>query len=468
MKNKIPIYIASFFLLFFLFNCTKDDPNLSSPIEELYFSTDTVFFDTVFTDIGSTTQYLSLRNTSDKEIVINTISLGASSSSLFRMNVDGISGKSVKNISLAPKDSLFILVEITINPNDKNTPFVVKDSIVLNIDGYKKNVKLMAWGQNAHYIDGRYNGHIRTTRWTADKPYLIYNSMQIDSLQTLTIEEGTQIYLHKGSYIIAKGSLQIEGTYENPVVIQGDRLEQHYKDIPGQWGNIILANGSGTHNIDWCVIKNGIIGFQLGALNIETKPILNIHHSIIKNMNYAGIFSLASTVNADNCLIADCGFYNLALLVGGSYNFTHCTIANYWKYAKRTESAVVVSNNFISNGQQFVGPLVNADFANTIIYGDQDDELLISKVSGTDFNFSFKNCLLKVKNTKTTSSEFQNVIINKDPLFLLKEDKRYLLTKDSPAKDKADVEISKIYDIDLLNYSHTSDDKSDIGAYELQ
>ena len=466
--NKIAVYILLFISPLFLLNCVKEESDSAVLIEQLYFSTDTVFFDTIFTDIGSTTQYLSIHNRSNQEITINTISLGSASSSLFRINVDGISKKLVNNISLAPKDSLYILVELTINPNDKNSPFVVKDSITLNIDGYQKDVKLMAWGQNAHYIDGRYNGHVKTSTWTADKPYLIYNSMQIDSLQTLTIEKGTQIYLHKNSYIIAKGNLKIKGTYEDPVVIQGDRLEQHYKDIPGQWGNIILADGSGIHDIDWCVIKNGIIGFQLGALSPDAKPVLNIHHSIIKNMNYAGIFSLASTVNADNCLIADCGFYNLALLVGGSYNFTHCTIANYWKYAKRTESAVVISNNFVSNGQQFLGNLANADFVNTIIYGDQDDELLISKVSGTDFNYAFKNCLLKVKNTNTATSEYQNIIINKEPLFILKDKILYSIEKESPAKDKADIDAARIFETDLLNQSHLSDSKPDIGAYELQ
>ena len=181
-------------------------------------------------------------------------------------------------------------------------------------------------------------------------------------------------------------------------------------------------------------------------------------------MNYAGIFSLASSVNADNCLIADCGFYNLALLVGGSYQFIHCTIANYWKYAKRTESAVVLSNNFISNGQQFLGNLVKADFFNSIIYGDQEDELLISKVSGTDFIYSFKNCLLKVDKTNTSTNEFKNIIKNENPLFLFKGNNPYAIENNSPVKDKADINISNTYKIDLLNHSHLSDNKPDIGA----
>jgi len=207
----------------------NDDVNAS-----IVFSTDSIFFDTVFTNVGSTTAYLLIHNPYNQSLNINSISLGKGASSQYRINVNGTSADRVRDIQIGPKDSLFVLVEVTINPNAINAPFVVQDSLVCNINGNIQDVKLMAWGQNAHYIDGRYNGHIQTTTWTADKPYLIYNSMMIDSLHTLTIEKGTQIYLHKDSYIIAKGQLDIQGSFDEPVCIQGDRLEQAYQDIPGQ------------------------------------------------------------------------------------------------------------------------------------------------------------------------------------------------------------------------------------------
>ena len=452
--------------IFFLNSCIKEEYNKEAGAM-IHFSTDTVFFDTVFTQVGSTTAYLNIYNPYDEFLNINSIYLGKGVLSSYRININGTKTNRLKDIRLAPKDSLYILVEITINPDDKNTPFVVQDSIVCNINGNIQDVKLMAWGQNAHYIDGRYNGHIQTTTWTADKPYLIYNSMMVDSLHTLTIEKGTQIYLHKDSYIIAKGQLDIQGTFDEPVIIQGDRLEQSYKKIPGQWGNIILADGSGTHNIRWTEIKNGIIGIQLGGLSGAETPQLNIENSKIENMNYAGLFSLASSITAKNILVSNCGFYGMALLAGGTYQFQHCTFVNYWNYAQRTEPTVVISNNFVSSGQQYLGHLYQADFENCIIYGDKDNELLLSNDPAVDFHFLFKNSAIKVDDTFDVSGEeFVDIIKNIDPKFVDTDDLNFQLDTLSPVKDKGDLGIGQSAEIDLNNYSHTLDGKPDLGAYE--
>ena len=450
----------------FLGSCVKEEYNndISAKIQ---FSTDTIFFDTVFTDVGSTTAYLTIRNPYDEFLNINSIALGRGSSSQYRINVNGQSSDLVRNIELAPHDSLYILVEVTINPNADNAPFVVQDSIICNINGDIQDVKLMAWGQNAHYIDGRYNGHIQTTTWTADKPYLIYNSMMVDKNHILTIEAGTKIYLHKSSYIIAAGKLDIKGTFENPVIIQGDRLEESYQDIPGQWGNIILADQSGTHNIKWAEIKNGIIGIQLGGLTGGKSPKLVIENSKIENMNYAGIFSLSSTIDAKNILVSNSGFYGMALLAGGDYQFKHCTFANYWNHSQRTESTVVISNNFTNSEGQFVGDLIRADFGNCIIYGDKENEVLFSDEGTVDFNYTFTNSLIRVnEDLDINNKHFINVIKNEDPDFINPSDLIFMLNTSSPAINVGDLTIGEDASIDLNGNSHIIDAKPDLGAYE--
>jgi len=460
---KYIIIVLSIVLL--LTNCVKEEYN-NDTSASVTFSTDTIFFDTVFTNIGSTTAYITIHNPYDDFLKINSIGLGKGSSSMYRINVNGNSSDLVRNIELAPKDSLYIMVEITVNPNDRNSPFVVQDSIVCDINGKKQDIKLIAWGQNAHYIDGRYNGHIQTTTWTADKPYLIYNSMMVDSLHKLTIEAGTKIYLHKDSYIIAKGQLDIQGTFEEPVIIQGDRLEESYQDIPGQWGNIILADGSGTHYIKWAEIRNGIIGIQLGGLTGQA-PALLLENSKIENMNYAGLFSLASTLVAKNTLVSNCGFYGMALLAGGSYQFQHCSFVNYWTYTNRSEPTVIVSNNFTTSSGQFVGNLVQADFSNCIVYGDKDNELLFSNDAAADFNYLFENSLIKVDdNFELNEDHFVDVIKNKDPLFINPYHLDFMLDTLSPALNIGKVSVAESAEFDLNNKSHLINNLPDAGAYE--
>ncbi len=461
-------YILIFVSIALLFSsCIKEEYN-NDDNASLVFSTDSIFFDTVFTNVGSTTAYLTIHNPSNKILNINSIGLGMGSASQYRLNINGQTSELVRNIELDANDSLYVLVEVTVNPNAENEPFVIQDSLVCNINGKSQDVKLIAWGQNAHYIDGRKNGHIQTQTWTADKPYLIYNSMQIDSLQTLTIEEGVKIYLHKDSYLIAKGKLNIQGSFDNPVVIQGDRLEQAYKNVPGQWGNIILTDGSGVHHINWAEIRNGIIGIQVGSLSASQKPALIIKNSKIENMNYAGLFALTSTIQAQNCLVSNCGFYNMAILAGGAYQFEQCTFANYWNYGQRSEPSVIISNNFTNaEGQQIVYDLIQADFSNCIIYGDKDNELLLSNDLSVPFNYLFENSLLKVEEEFTLNPDhYTNVIKNINPNFINSYQLDYQLDTLSPAKDIGKLSIGQAAPIDLNNNSHIADGLPDLGAYE--
>ena len=69
-----------------------------------------------------------------------------------------------------------------------------------------------------------------------------------------------------GIFVQNGGSLHINGTYstdqellENEVILEGDRLEPGFSDVPGQWGTIQLLEGSIDNIIDYTTIKNATI-----------------------------------------------------------------------------------------------------------------------------------------------------------------------------------------------------------------
>ena len=216
--NKLFILLISASIFFF--SCTKENI-ITDSSAKINFSTDTISFDTIFATIGSTTNQLMVYNNHKEAIVISSIKL-ASNSSYFKLNINGTSAKELTDIELAGEDSLYIFIEVTIDPTNQNAPLEIIDSIVFNTNGNIQDVKLQAFGQDMHLINGEY---IQTETWTADKPYLVINSMLIDSLETLTIEAGTQIHFSKNSSLYVKGNLDVQGGFENPVVFQGSRLE---------------------------------------------------------------------------------------------------------------------------------------------------------------------------------------------------------------------------------------------------
>ncbi len=453
------ILISTFFIIFF--SCKKDKFLLSGNLE---FSTDTLMFDTVFTTIGSTTASFTAYNPYDTDLKLKCIRLGGINSASFRLNIDGVATKEVRDITIPAKDSIYIFVEVTVDPTNQNSPMVILDSVIFQTENTLQDVKLVAWGQDVHLINGEI---LSTQTWTNDKPYLVYNSMLVDSLNTLTIDEGTQVYLHYGSSIYVKGTLTVNGTYDNPVVFQGDRLEEFYKDIPGQWDRIVFFEGSHNNIVNYAIVKNGIIGIQVGTLGLSDKPDVEIDNTQVLNMNYAGIYSLGGTIYSTNTVVANAGFYAIALLMGGDYTFYQTSVANLWAYSNRSEPSVIFTNYLLANGVYYVGDLANAIFGNCIIYGNKDDEVNFDKDDGYGFNYLFQNCIITNNQVDISdTTHFKNIYRNLQPKFVNYNENNFELDTLSPAMNKGNISIGNLVPLDYKGDSRTSDAAPDLGAFE--
>jgi len=210
--------------------CRKDNVITNDPSDKLSFSADSILFDTVFTTIGSTTERLMVYNKASKKIIISSIELAGGSSSYFRMNVDGVSTTLASNVEIAPDDSLYIFIEVTVDPQNSNNPLVITDSIVFKTNSNIQDVDLVAWGQDAHFIvaDTYQQGYPpykiivkegENITWQNDKPYVIYGYAVVDSTGQLNIDNGCRIHFHdnSGLWVYKGGSIKVNGTKDFPV-----------------------------------------------------------------------------------------------------------------------------------------------------------------------------------------------------------------------------------------------------------
>jgi hypothetical protein len=449
---------------------------MNSPDAQLKFSVDTITFDTIFTTIGSTTQRFTVHNPYNESILISRIRLSGGDFSNFRLNVNGEVGNEVYETEVQANDSIFIFVEVTIDPTGENLPMVVQDSIEFTTNSNIQNIQLVAYGQDFKLIKGE---TLETTTWTAEKPYLVYDYAYVDSTSELTIEPGTRIYFHKGAGLYVKGRIIADGTVLQQIQFLPDRLEESYKNVPDQWSGIVLFSGSHDNIFNFCTIKNANIGLQVGNIEDDGFASVNLTNSKIENMAYAGLFALKSKIYGYNDVIANCGFYAVALLVGGEYEFYHTTIANYWgNYSTkaRSTSSLVVSNVLIIEGENgettsYNGDLRKANFGNSIIYGNSIQEIELGNNNENDFNFLFENCIIQVADTFNTSNgeNFKNVWkgTEYDPLFIDPyEDYNYQLDTLSPAQDIGTIKYGEQFFLDILGNDRTEDDGPDLGAYE--
>lgn len=500
-----------------LTSCRKDFDTVPSN-GKLAFSKDTVYLDTVFTGIASSTYTLKVYNNSDEDISIPTIALEKGVNSNYRMIIDGMTGENGKgqifnNVELLANDSLYVFIEQTSDIMDANpSDLLYTDKILFDSGSNQQDVDLVTLIQDAYFIypqrsenpDGTYtyegqpltdndpkitafaldendpiNGN--ELHFTNTKPYVIYGFPTVPNNKTLIIDKGARVHFHDQSGLIVadQASIQVNGdvstteALENEVIFEGDRLEPDFSEVPGQWFSVILTNGSTNNSFNHLTIKNATAGLFIQGQNATTVQIKNTQ---IYNSSVAGILARTGKINGENIVINKAGQYALACTLGGSYDFTHCTFANYWS-GSRQSPAVVLDNTFYDGETTFVADLVKANFTNSIIYGPNSIEIGLKKNDAAGFNFDISYCLLKfadsgnqftgpmydfVKNPSSKNNIVSNFQTQNDPKFkeVYKNNLRIGLT--SSAKEKGNTSFRIDKDID----GTTRSTPPDLGAYE--
>lgn len=412
----LPFILSALGLILFfgMSSCRKP---ISFSKENLNFSTDTLVFDTVFTTVGSTTQSFKFYNPSKNPIKIDQIELMGGASSPFRINVDGVKGPLVGETEMEGKDSLFVFVEVTLQVNNGTLPMIVEDRIRFRTNGKDQYVQLAVWGQDAYF----HRNDVNQGTWPNDKPHVVYGYAGIDSADILNIQAGTQIYLHKNSLIYNyKGTLNILGTKDNKVTMQGDRLESFYDDVQGQYYGIYMQEARPSV-IEHLEQKNGIAGLHLFSKDPNfTDYTVTIRNSEFYNNSRYGIFIYSgAAVKAENSISHANALHALLVLEGGAFHFNYCNLLSYG--ASGQTPAVGISNYFFnqSTGTINIGEITEGKITNSIIYGTQATEMVLDTLDFQGqklWSFDFDKCLI-AKEENMTATYYKNVIWNQDPLF---------------------------------------------------
>ncbi|MDA0930225.1 MAG: hypothetical protein O3C32_02495 [Bacteroidetes bacterium] len=440
-----------------LFSCIEE-PGLGN-FSDLTFDRDTVFFDTVFTQLGSSTEVLKLYNRGNGRINIDEIRLMGNS--VFRFNANGIPGPTAGSFFIDPGDSLYVFIEVTLDPNGGNSPLIYEDSLLISFGGAQKKVVLAAPGQDALYYlptdtlvfppsPGNPAGSILpyrildcATEWRPERPVVIVGYLVVDSTCTLTIQPGTQVHFFNNGalWVYRGGNLQALGEAHQPIVFQGTRLPQAWAEQPGQWDRILINDG-GSSRLQHCLIKNAFIGLQgdhLGKLNGNAGASqLNLHNVEIRNSSGIGLYTRGLNVEASNLLIHNCGQYGAAFTLGGTIRLRHATIANYWSRSNRTSPSLFFSNYALSGNSSIAAPL-NLQVQNSIVYGNKESELEWDSVAAATFSYVFDHCLIKASDDYPTplSTRFPQVWRNENPKFSNTNSGDYRPANDGGAANRA-------------------------------
>lgn len=515
MRTTFFIFIIG--TLISLSSC-RSDFTFQPSTGDLSFSKDTIYLDTVFSNIGSSTYTLKVYNKSKTDIAIPTIQLGKGSASKYRMMIDGMEGldednsghgdgKIFNNVELLANDSLYIFIETTAEITDANpTDFLYTDQIRFDGGSNLQTVELVTLIQDAvflypqKYVDQTtgtityeslplgeesiygfildHNDHNDEYIWTNEKPYVIYGYAGIPEGETLQINAGARVHFHANSGIIVGngGSLKINGAVsstsamENEVIFEGDRLEPGFENTPGQWGLIWLSQGSVNNEINHLTLKNATVGLFVSSVENTPDTTLTINNSQIYNSANVGILARTAKIEGSNLVINSAGLASLACTEGGDYLFKHCTFNNNWQSSKQV--AVLVSNYKTIDNVTTTLALNKAEFDNCIIYGSNQVELFLDKKEGSPFAYEFNNCLVKFNDSGTLLNgnplyteirdQLNGNIKNENPKFYAIYSNKLTIDDSSPAYQKGSA--SYLIPTDILGVTRTI--PPDMGAYQ--
>jgi hypothetical protein len=441
-------------------SCKKTPDVEQSSSAMLSFSTDTLWFDTVFTTRGSITKRIRFYNTLKKDLIISSIRLGNGNASAYRINIDGSPASSITDYRIASGDSAIVFVEVTIDPNNSISPFLVLDSILFTTNTNLQKVYLGAYGQNANYLKDSIISS--NTTWTSTLPYVIVGQgVLVDTNVVLTIEKGTRVHFGKLAQLFVAGTLKVNGALGDTVVFQGDRLEQLYNDEPGQWNSIQFIPPSRNNTFNYAIVKNAIFGIIVGTLPSDPNIDVLINNSKIMHMSATGIFGINGKVSCYNSVFLDCAQHAMLGAYGGNYEFVHNTIGNFNTSGfSRSTPSMLFTDVLLDTLTPYSQPLI-VNLVNNIIWGNNADELELSP-QASNYTFTISNNLIRDSKQQFGPSN----VYNKDPLFtnFIKEDLS-IDTTISPAHQAGVLVNSALFTNDIEG--NLRKNPPSIGAYEI-
>jgi len=198
----------------------------------------------------------------------------------------------------------------------------------------------------------------------------------------------------------------------------------------------------------------------------------------IYNSSNVGLLARTGDVYGENMIINNSGQTSLSCSLGGRYTFNHSTFANYWRSSFRLFPAVSIDNVIqINETETRAVDLIEANFNNCIIFGNEQRELSLIEDSSAAFNFNFSNCLIRFEDPNgdfddvpnydfSNQNLYTNIVKNSDPVFLNTDiNDMNIETENSAANGIGNTATANLVPVDA-NGTVRSLSAPDAGAFE--
>lgn len=463
-------------------SCSDYDSWTTSPTAQLTMSQDTVAFDTIITEQGSTTKTLIVFNHNDKGLRISRVALAQGASSHFRVNVDGqyLTSGVGEDFEVRRKDSIYVRIEVKLPDQNSDAIRDFEDQLLFTLEsGVQQRVILTASGMDVVIMKGEIIAADRTL--DAKRPYVIYDSLVVAPGATLTLPEGCTLMFHDHTSLLVHGTLKANGTLAKPVTLRGDRTDRMfpylpYDNTPNRWGGIHFYADSKDNELTQCDIHAGDYGIicDSTALTEDSDPLLLMEDCIVHNIGGPGLVFTHCRTQVTGTQISNT-LGRCVDIEGGAHTFVHCTIAQFYPLSAQRGDALYMAD---MEGETIYRPLLWCHFINCVITGYAEDVIMgnLAETTFAEVDFAFQNSLLRT--VVSDDQRFQDVRydlpdsldVNGEHHFVLFDTHNFLydFAPDSLSaiRGLADPEFSKLFPVDRRGVNRLADGAPDAGAYE--
>lgn len=471
--DMFKIFSVSVIVFFLFFSCKKDNTP-SGAIENLTFSEDTIFFDTLFAELPNVTKVFKVYNSSNDDILIDKIFL-KNNSNYYSFTVNGTQlNTQINNVKINAKDSIWCFAKVNISGNSETNPFILEDEFVLQSGSKQNKIKVLAWGQNAHFHKATSGNEFyeinENTVWSSDLPHIVLGICKVQNQAELKIEKNSKVYFYNNSaLLIDSGStLKILGELDNIVHFKSTRLESYMQDIAGQWRGIILNPKSVNNEINFLNLQNAQTGIKLDSSENYTDNQLILKNTIINNCSQYGIWSNNSNFTAYNSLISNCLVNALRISQGGKFNLYHCTLASYKNSIGLNSSSLSISGIGFKNDIEVFNDVINSGLYNCIVAGNVSPQISILNNSNINYQINFSHVLTPNTITVFSNITIENLVVNNNPMF--EDNINFNLKLNSPAIQQGKLSILTdnfvILQKDLIGNKRLNNIQPDLGCLQ--
>ncbi len=131
-------------------------------------------------------------------------------------------------------------------------------------------------------------GSVATTTWTeAGGPYHVTGSVTVPAGATLTVEPGVAVYADPGVSFVVRGALNVNGTAEKPVTVEGSTCGS-------AWGGIVFLDASARGTLRHLQLAgassptSGITSYP-AAISLDAGPQVRFENGSLSGLDGAAI-----------------------------------------------------------------------------------------------------------------------------------------------------------------------------------